>query len=94
MASVQFKRGQSGRKTFYVVVSAAGRRTWLKAGTLKDAPALKKKIDSMAASERLEKLGCTSSNQFGHELATVSMQFERWQSFFGSASSSVLEFVV
>jgi hypothetical protein len=36
----------------------------------------------------------TSSNQFRHEVVKVSIRFERWQSSFGSASSSVLEFVV
>ncbi len=57
MSSVQSKRGGVGKKTFYVVVSVAGKRKWLKAGTLKDAQALKKKLDSMASVERLEKLG-------------------------------------
>ncbi len=57
MSSVQSKRGGVGKKTFYVVVSVAGKRKWLKAGTLKDAQALKKKIDSMASIERLERLG-------------------------------------
>jgi len=57
VASIQSKRGKHGRKTFYVVVSAAGKHRWLNAGSLKDAQAFKKKIDGMAASERLEKLG-------------------------------------
>ena len=54
---MQFKRAQSGRKTFYVVVSAAGKHRWLKAGTLKKNQAPQKEIDSMATSERLEVLG-------------------------------------
>lgn len=60
MSSVQSKRGGVGKKTFYVVVSVAGKRKWLKAGTLKNAQALKKKIDSMASLERLEKLGIST----------------------------------
>jgi hypothetical protein len=37
---------------------------------------------------------CMSSNQFGHTVLKVSIRFERWQSFFGRASSSVLGFVL
>lgn len=57
MASVQYKQGKRGKRTYYIVVSTAGRHRWVKAGTLQEAQALKKRIDSMAASERLERLG-------------------------------------
>ena len=57
MASIQFKKGKSGKKTYFVVVCYAGKHKWIKAGTLKDARLLKKKIESLTNSERLEKLG-------------------------------------
>lgn len=56
MASIQVKEGRSG-KIYYVVVSYAGKHKWIKAGTLTDAKVLKKKIESLANSERFEKLG-------------------------------------
>lgn len=56
MASIQVKEGRSG-KIYYVVVSHAGNHKWIKAGTLADAKVLKKKIESLAHSERFEKLG-------------------------------------
>ena len=57
MASVQHKVGKSGKKTYYVVVSLRGKHKWLKAGSLKDAKILKKQIESMEESRRIEKLG-------------------------------------
>jgi len=60
MASLQFKKNKAGKKTFYVVVSLKGRHKWLKAGTLVDARKLKKQIDSLEESKRIEKLGFTS----------------------------------
>jgi hypothetical protein len=56
MASIQVIEGRSG-KIYYVVVSYAGKHKWIKAGTLTDAKVLKKKIESLANSERFEKLG-------------------------------------
>ncbi len=63
MASVQFKKGQNGKKTFYVVFSHRGRHRWIKAGSQADAKRLKKEIESMAENQRLEKLGITTRNK-------------------------------
>ena len=60
MASIQFKKSKSGKKIYYVVVSLKGRHKWIKAGSQKDAKILKKHIESIAESERFEKLGFTS----------------------------------
>jgi integrase len=57
MASIQFKKTQNGARVFYVVVSIRGRHKWIKAGSQKDAKELKRKIESMENSQRLEKLG-------------------------------------
>lgn len=57
MASIQFKKNKEGKKTFYVVVSLRGRHKWLKAGTLSDARKLKKQVESLEQSKRIEKLG-------------------------------------
>lgn len=57
MASIQFKKNKEGKKTFYVVVSLRGRHKWLKAGTLSDARKLKKQVESLEESKRIEKLG-------------------------------------
>lgn len=57
MASIHFKTGKFRKKTYYVVVSFGSKRKWIKAGTLQDAKLLKKNIEGMAESERLEKLG-------------------------------------
>jgi len=57
VASIQSKRSKSGKKTFYVVVSLGTKHKWIKAGSLQDAKILKKTIEGMAESERLDKLG-------------------------------------
>ncbi|MDD5425326.1 MAG: hypothetical protein PHN52_02400, partial [candidate division Zixibacteria bacterium] len=60
MASIHFKKSRSGQKIYYVVVSLKGRHKWIKAGSQKDAKILKKHIESLAESERFEKLGFTA----------------------------------
>ncbi len=56
MSSIQFKKSKAGKKTYYVVVSANGRHKWLKGGTLAEAKRLKKHIDSLEVSDRIEQL--------------------------------------
>ncbi len=63
MASIQSKRGKSGKKTYYVVVAHAGRRKWIKAGTLAEAKKLKKLLEELSNSERQEKLGLLSQER-------------------------------
>jgi len=60
MASVQHKVGKNGKKTYYVVVSIRGKHRWIKAGTQQAAKSLKKDIESLHDSERMEKLGVAS----------------------------------
>jgi integrase len=57
MASIQFKKSLKGQKIYYVVVSFRGKHKWIKAGSQIDAKELKRKIESMENSQRLEKLG-------------------------------------
>ncbi len=63
MASIQAKSGKKGKKTYYVVVSYHGKHKWLKAGSLKDARILRKQIESMEESRRLEKLGLSATDK-------------------------------
>ncbi|MCP4553640.1 MAG: hypothetical protein GY834_16720 [Bacteroidetes bacterium] len=62
MASIQSKKAKSGKMTYYVVVCIQGKHKWLKAGTKKDATQLKKQIESMENSKRIEKLGIVSKS--------------------------------
>ncbi len=57
MASIQSKKGKMGKKTYYVVICHRGGHKWIKAGTAKDAKILKKEIESLENSKRMEKLG-------------------------------------
>jgi len=57
MASIQSKITAKGRKVFYVVAAVGQKRKWIRAGTRRDAEKLKKRVESMAASDRLERLG-------------------------------------
>lgn len=57
MASIQFKKNMTGKKTYYVVVSFRAKHKWVKAGSLKSAKSLKKQLESLEESERLVKLG-------------------------------------
>lgn len=57
MASIQSKNTKSGKKTHFVVVSVGGRHKWIRAGTMAEAKVLKREIESLENSKRLEKLG-------------------------------------
>jgi integrase len=57
MASIHAKTGKAGKKTYYVVICHQGRHKWIKAGTLRDAKILKREIESLENSKRMEKLG-------------------------------------
>jgi len=57
MASIQCKKTKTGKKIYYVVVSAGGKHKWLKAGTQVDARKMKRQVESLQASELFEKLG-------------------------------------
>ncbi len=57
MASIQSKKNKSGKVTHYVVLSLGGRRKWIKAGTMAEAKILKREIESLEKSKRLDKLG-------------------------------------
>ena len=63
MASIQHKVGKKGKKTYYVVVSLRGKHRWFKAGTQQAAMILKKDIESLHDSERMEKLGIASKDK-------------------------------
>ncbi|RKX26303.1 MAG: hypothetical protein DRP45_03830 [Candidatus Zixiibacteriota bacterium] len=63
MASIQSKTGKSGKKTYYVVVSFTGRHKWIRAGSQRDAKLLRREIESMEESKRLEKLGLSRRNK-------------------------------
>ena len=85
MASIQSKKSKSGRSTYYVVVAHAGKRKWLKAGSLKEARILKKQIESLDNSNRLEKLGLTSKQIRLHEFFE---KFDEYVSFHNTASTA------
>lgn len=57
MASIQFKAGKSGKKTYYVVISDGGKHKWLKAGNRTDARKLKRQIESLEKTQLHDKLG-------------------------------------
>lgn len=59
MASIHEKTSKTGTKTHYVVVAFGGKRKWIKAGTLADAKKLKKGVEALESSQRIEKLGLT-----------------------------------
>ncbi|MEP0828371.1 MAG: tyrosine-type recombinase/integrase [bacterium] len=63
MASIQSKKTKAGVKIYYVVASVKGCHKWIKAGTQADAKVLKKKIEALNATERLEKLGISSRDK-------------------------------
>jgi len=63
MASIQTKTGKAGKKTYYVVVSHSGGHKWIKAGTLRDAKILRKEIESLENSKRVEKFGLTGTQK-------------------------------
>lgn len=57
MASIQKKADRKGRVTHYVVISATGKRKWIRAGTLSAARTMKKEIEALAQDQQREKLG-------------------------------------
>jgi len=59
MASVQAKKGKNGKKTYYVVVSLQSKHKWIRAGTQQQAKVLKRDIESLQDSQKIEKLGLT-----------------------------------
>ncbi len=61
MASIQFKKSAAGKKIYYVVVSNRARRKWIKAGNQKNAKYLKKQIEALEETQRIEKLGFSSN---------------------------------
>lgn len=63
MASVQAKTGKAGKKTYYVVVAIKGKHRWIRAGTQKEAKILKREIEALEESKRIEKLGFTHRNK-------------------------------
>ncbi len=63
MASIQSKMGNMAKKTYYVVICHRGGHKWIKARTLKDAKILKKEIESLENSKRMEKLGLTGRHK-------------------------------
>lgn len=60
MASVQYKKGKNGKRTYYVVVSLGGRHKWIRAGSIREAKILKREVESMEESRKREKLGLVS----------------------------------
>jgi integrase len=63
MASIQSKKGRNGKKTYYVVVSLQGKHKWIRAGTQQQAKILKKDIESLQDSQKIEKLGLTRTEK-------------------------------
>lgn len=63
MASVQAKKGKNGKKTYYVVISVQGRHKWIRAGTQQQARILKRDIESLQDSQKIEKLGLTRTEK-------------------------------
>ena len=63
MASVHSKKSKTGKNTYYVVISYQGKHKWIKAGTKKEALNLKKTIESLENSQRMEKLGLVSKDK-------------------------------
>lgn len=59
MASIQAQKAQNGKKTYYVVVCVSDKHKWVKAGTLQQAKVLKREIEALQESQRIEKLGLT-----------------------------------
>ena len=57
MASIQSKKSKTGKITYYVVVCFRDQHKWLKAGTLANARILKREVEAMEQSRRMEKLG-------------------------------------
>jgi len=52
-----------GINTYNVVICYRGKHKWVRAGTLRDAKLLKKEIDALDNSRRIEKLGLTGRHK-------------------------------
>jgi len=63
MASIHYKKGKSGKRTYYVVVPLRRSRKWIKAGSLKNAKILKREIESYEEAKQLDKLGFTDRDK-------------------------------
>ena len=63
MASIHFTKGKADKKTYYVVICHRGGHKWVKAGTLRDAKILKREIESLENSKRMDKLGLTGRHK-------------------------------
>ena len=61
MASIQYKMSKNGKKVYYVVESLSGRRKWIKAGSAQDAQRLKRQLEALEKSQRIERLGLTQT---------------------------------
>jgi integrase len=72
VASIQAKKTESGSKTHYVVVSHAGKHKWIRAGSLKAARLLKREIEALAETERLQRFG------FGTRVKRVDTFFQEY----------------
>lgn len=59
MASIHSKTTKTGTTVHYVVVAFGGKRKWIKAGSLVDAKKMKKGVEALEDSQRIEKLGLT-----------------------------------
>jgi hypothetical protein len=80
MASIHFKKSASGEKVYYLVVSYRGKHKWIRAGNLNEARDLKKKIESMENSQRLEKLGLAPFDKRIDELFQEYADYVRFRS--------------
>jgi hypothetical protein len=62
MASIQSKTSKRGVKTYYVVAVRAGRRKWLRAGSVQNARILLRQVESLVDSDKVDKLGLSPSD--------------------------------
>jgi hypothetical protein len=92
MASIQSKKGKNGKKTYYVVIRLKGRHKWIRAGTTRDAKILKREIESLGESKKVEKLG------FAQRDRRIDSSFQEYMEYMKpraaiNPSSTILAFV-
>ena len=75
MASIQAKKGKNGKKTYYVVVSVQGKHRWIRAGTQQQAKILKREIESLQESQKIEKLGLTRTEKRTDDFFTEYVEY-------------------
>ena len=63
MASIQSKRTRTGGKCYYVVVAFGAKRKWIRAGDHNAAKILKRQLEMLEQSKRLQKLGLTAERK-------------------------------